>query len=226
MVETWNWRTAARCQVGDAEGLFVRGRHQQEARRFCGVCPVRTECLAHALDNRVERGVWGGMTERQRRALLRERPRVRSWAELLCAARRAYYGDIAARLAPPADAGVGSGGERPSRAGTAVSGRHRDGSDAEHPERGHGDAAHPELPRRDRTDGDAGPATSPADTDDLADVTPSGQSADDLADVTPTSRVADGSEHPPQRRCNDGGRTRRAGGAGATARRGGCPRHR
>ena len=42
-------------------------------------CPVRTECLADALDNRIEFGVWGGMTERERRALLRRRPNVSSW---------------------------------------------------------------------------------------------------------------------------------------------------
>ena len=34
---------------------------------------------AHALDNRMDFGVWGGMTERERRALLRRRPEVRSW---------------------------------------------------------------------------------------------------------------------------------------------------
>jgi WhiB family redox-sensing transcriptional regulator len=35
------------------------------------------------LDNRVEFGVWGGMTERERRALLRRRPNVTSWRRLL-----------------------------------------------------------------------------------------------------------------------------------------------
>jgi WhiB family redox-sensing transcriptional regulator len=38
------------------------------------------------LDNRVEFGVWGGMTERERRALLRRRPNVTSWRRLLEAA--------------------------------------------------------------------------------------------------------------------------------------------
>ena len=46
-------------------------------------CPVRTECLADALDNRVEFGVWGGMTERERRALLRRRPERDLLARLL-----------------------------------------------------------------------------------------------------------------------------------------------
>jgi len=91
MGESWNWRTAARCRTTDADALFVRGRHQRAARTFCRSCPVRTECLAHALDHRVERGVWGGMTERERRAVLKERPWVQSWARLLGSARTAHY---------------------------------------------------------------------------------------------------------------------------------------
>ena len=90
-VGRWNWRIAARCRTADAEELFVRGAEQRRARQFCATCPVRTECLAHALDERVEFGVWGGTTERERRALLRSRPEVRSWAELLRAARAEHY---------------------------------------------------------------------------------------------------------------------------------------
>jgi WhiB family redox-sensing transcriptional regulator len=85
-----NWRAAARCRAADAEGLFVPGARQREAREVCRACPVRTECLAHALDQRIEFGVWGGMTERERRALLRGRPHVTSWAKLLFAARDAH----------------------------------------------------------------------------------------------------------------------------------------
>jgi WhiB family redox-sensing transcriptional regulator len=91
MAGCWNWRVGARCRTTDAEGLFVTGAPQREARAICRTCPVRTECLAHALDHRVEFGVWGGMTERERRALLRARPNVRSWAELLLGARTAHY---------------------------------------------------------------------------------------------------------------------------------------
>jgi WhiB family redox-sensing transcriptional regulator len=43
--------------------------------------------LADSLDNEIEFGVWGGMTERERRALLRRRPDVRSWRTLLETAR-------------------------------------------------------------------------------------------------------------------------------------------
>lgn len=39
-----------------------------------------TECRADALDNKVEFGVWGGLTERQRRAVLRKNPHVKDWA--------------------------------------------------------------------------------------------------------------------------------------------------
>ena len=46
---------------------------------------VGPECLAEALDNRLEWGVWGGMTERERRRLLRERPDVTSWRDVLLA---------------------------------------------------------------------------------------------------------------------------------------------
>ena len=54
--------------------LFVRGAEQNKAKQLCAGCPVRTECLAEALDNQIEWGVWGGMTERERRALLARRP--------------------------------------------------------------------------------------------------------------------------------------------------------
>ena len=90
MTGRWNWRVAARCRADDADELFVAGALQRDAKLFCRTCPVRTECLAHALDQRIEFGVWGGMTERERRALLRRRPDVTSWRELLEHARNAY----------------------------------------------------------------------------------------------------------------------------------------
>ena len=74
----------------DPDELFVQGAAQNRAKVVCATCPVRTECLADALDNRVEYGVWGGMTERERRALLRRRPDVTSWRDLLECARNQY----------------------------------------------------------------------------------------------------------------------------------------
>lgn len=78
----------AKCREADPEVLFVRGAAQHEAKRVCMGCQVRTECLAEALDNRIEFGVWGGMTERERRALLRRRTEVTNWRRLLESARR------------------------------------------------------------------------------------------------------------------------------------------
>jgi WhiB family redox-sensing transcriptional regulator len=74
-----DWPSVAACRNGDPDALFVQGAEQNVAKRICRSCPVRYECLADALDNRIEFGVWGGMTERERRALLRQHPSVTSW---------------------------------------------------------------------------------------------------------------------------------------------------
>src|SRR5690242_19031242 len=74
-----DWPSMAACQSGDPDALFVQGAEQNVAKRICRSCPVRFECLADALDNRIEFGVWGGMTERERRALLRRHPNINSW---------------------------------------------------------------------------------------------------------------------------------------------------
>lgn len=77
------WKQQAVCANSDPDLLFVTGAAQRDAARLCSGCPVKTECLAEALDNQVEYGVWGGMTERQRRALLKRCPDVTSWRDLL-----------------------------------------------------------------------------------------------------------------------------------------------
>jgi WhiB family redox-sensing transcriptional regulator len=82
-----DWTPKAACRQAQPDELFVRGAEQNKAKQLCTSCPVRTECLAEALDNQIEWGVWGGMTERERRALLRRRPNVTSWRRLLEAAR-------------------------------------------------------------------------------------------------------------------------------------------
>ncbi len=82
------WTSQALCRNIDPDELFVRGAAQRKAATICRHCPVMLECAADALDNRVEFGVWGGMTERQRRALLKEHPNVTSWATFFEAARR------------------------------------------------------------------------------------------------------------------------------------------
>jgi WhiB family redox-sensing transcriptional regulator len=43
------------------------------AREICAACPVKAECLEHALENRIDHGVWGGCSERERRRILKRR---------------------------------------------------------------------------------------------------------------------------------------------------------
>ena len=81
---TWveEWAQYGACSTADPDALFVRGAAQQVAKQVCMGCPVIAECLADSLDNHTEFGVWGGMTERERRALLKRRPDVASWRAL------------------------------------------------------------------------------------------------------------------------------------------------
>jgi WhiB family transcriptional regulator, redox-sensing transcriptional regulator len=75
------WVSEALCKTKDPDELFVRGSAQRKAAVICRHCPVMQQCAADALDNQVEYGVWGGMTERQRRALLKQHPEFSSWAD-------------------------------------------------------------------------------------------------------------------------------------------------
>jgi WhiB family transcriptional regulator, redox-sensing transcriptional regulator len=85
-----HWTARAACGVGKVapDALFVEGAAQRDARSVCQACDVRIECLADALDSRADFGVWGGMTERERRALLRRRPEVEDWHAELAAVER------------------------------------------------------------------------------------------------------------------------------------------
>ena len=52
-----DWTSQAACRRLDPDALFVQGAAQNRAKAICFGCPVRTECLADSLDNRVEFGV-------------------------------------------------------------------------------------------------------------------------------------------------------------------------
>ena len=43
------------------------------ARRICATCPVQDRCLEYALDERIDHGVWGGASERERRRIAKRR---------------------------------------------------------------------------------------------------------------------------------------------------------
>ncbi|MFC8708927.1 MULTISPECIES: WhiB family transcriptional regulator [unclassified Streptomyces] len=71
-----SWHTRGACHgmdVEDAEAVFFPGPrdHEEiaEAKELCGWCPVRRDCLDFALDNGLKNGVWGGLTEAERRPL-------------------------------------------------------------------------------------------------------------------------------------------------------------
>lgn len=79
------WRDRAACLEADPEMFFPeKGGMAGEARLLCWgdgptpACPVRRDCLAHALDHRERFGVWGGYTERERRELARVYRAVRA----------------------------------------------------------------------------------------------------------------------------------------------------
>ena len=87
-----SWASRAACRhlpPRDVDRMFFGKGHKQQtaARIVCLGCPVIAECLADALDNRTEFGVWGGMTERERRAMLKRHPDIRSWRTLFESAR-------------------------------------------------------------------------------------------------------------------------------------------
>ena len=66
-----SWLDQARCLEVDAALHFPeKGGSSREAKLICRGCEVREQCLEYALEHS-EAGVWGGMTERERRALRR-----------------------------------------------------------------------------------------------------------------------------------------------------------
>lgn len=66
------WRRDAACADHEPEMWFPgRGQDARPARAICGECLVSADCLAYAMDNAIKHGMWGGLSERQRRKLRR-----------------------------------------------------------------------------------------------------------------------------------------------------------
>ena len=64
------WQDRALCAQTDPEAFFPeKGGSTREAKKVCRGCEVRVECLEYALTHCEEFGVWGGRSERERRAL-------------------------------------------------------------------------------------------------------------------------------------------------------------
>ena len=72
-----DWRSLAACRDVDPELFFPIGntgpalRQIEEAKQVCTRCKVTEECLRWALENAQDSGVWGGLSEDERRALKR-----------------------------------------------------------------------------------------------------------------------------------------------------------
>jgi WhiB family transcriptional regulator, redox-sensing transcriptional regulator len=73
-----DWRETARCKEMDPDLFFPVGTtgpallQIEAAKAVCRQCNCREECLQYALDSNQEYGIWGGMTEEERRYMRRE----------------------------------------------------------------------------------------------------------------------------------------------------------
>lgn len=66
------WQEQALCPQTDPEAFFPeKGGSTREAKRICWKCPVRQKCLDYALSNDERFGIWGGLSERERRRVKR-----------------------------------------------------------------------------------------------------------------------------------------------------------
>jgi WhiB family redox-sensing transcriptional regulator len=69
---TLPWQEQALCAQTDPEAFFPeKGGSTREAKRVCGRCDVRGDCLSFALAHDERFGIWGGLSERERRRLKR-----------------------------------------------------------------------------------------------------------------------------------------------------------
>jgi WhiB family redox-sensing transcriptional regulator len=70
--EELSWQEQALCAETDPEAFFPeKGGSTREAKKICTGCEVRAECLEYALTNDERFGIWGGLSERERRRLRR-----------------------------------------------------------------------------------------------------------------------------------------------------------
>jgi WhiB family redox-sensing transcriptional regulator len=69
-----DWMSEGNCSAVPPSTFFPSdGVGVDAARKICLDCPVKRQCLEYALANRIDHGVWGGTSERERRRILRQR---------------------------------------------------------------------------------------------------------------------------------------------------------
>jgi len=70
--EEESWQDRALCAQTDPEAFFPeKGGSTREAKKICTGCEVKAECLEYALANDERFGIWGGLSERERRRIKR-----------------------------------------------------------------------------------------------------------------------------------------------------------
>jgi len=75
--DEYAWMLRGSCRGAQTRAFFPSdGVGVEAVQRICRSCAVRDECLEYALLHRIEQGVWGGASERERRRILRERRRA------------------------------------------------------------------------------------------------------------------------------------------------------
>jgi WhiB family redox-sensing transcriptional regulator len=68
--EESGWQERALCSQTDPEAFFPeKGGSTRDAKKVCLVCEVRQDCLEYALSNDERFGIWGGLSERERRRM-------------------------------------------------------------------------------------------------------------------------------------------------------------
>jgi len=79
-----DWRDLALCQGMNTDTFFPVSSAGpmlsdiMEAKKVCASCPVRSPCLTFAVDQRIDHGIWGGLTETERRSIKLRRVRNRN----------------------------------------------------------------------------------------------------------------------------------------------------
>jgi WhiB family redox-sensing transcriptional regulator len=68
-----NWRAEGLCSSSNPDLWFSVGAiEHKHAKNICRACPVQSQCLRYAMEAPVEHGIWGGLTERERRRVRRK----------------------------------------------------------------------------------------------------------------------------------------------------------
>ncbi len=73
-VDDLSWQDYSNCRGADADLFFPeRGASTRKAKAICGACEVRVDCLEFAIVQSEKFGIWGGLSERERRRIRKER---------------------------------------------------------------------------------------------------------------------------------------------------------